>query len=58
MNGRPIGSPSLKGSSGIFELGLAVRPAPSKPWSIDLGVQGYAGKREGFSGSVSVRLEF
>jgi hypothetical protein len=58
VNGRPIGSPSLKGHSGIFELGLAVKPAPAKPWSIDLGVQGYAGKREGFSGSVSVRLEF
>jgi hypothetical protein len=58
VNGRTIDSPTLRGGVGVFELGLTVRPSPSNPLSVDLGVQGYAGKREGFSGSLSVKWEF
>lgn len=56
-NGNAIDAPDLRGSTGIGELGLAVRPG-ALPVSFDLGVQGYAGKREGVTGSLQFRVEF
>ena len=53
-----IGSPSLKGDTGVGELGLTVRPVKDSGFSFDLGVQGYTGVREGVSGSVQLKLEF
>ena len=40
------------------ELGLAFKPVADSGLSIDLGVQGYTGKREGVSGSFQVKFEF
>ncbi|MDR1312614.1 MAG: S8 family serine peptidase [Deltaproteobacteria bacterium] len=57
-NGYPIDSPSLRGDTGIGELGLALRPSPSFPLFLDLGVQGYVGKRQGATGGLQIRLEF
>jgi autotransporter-associated beta strand protein len=57
-NGFAIDAPSLRGDTGIGELGLSVRPSAAVPLSFDLGVQGYTGKREGVTGSLQVRLEF
>ena len=48
---------SLKGETAIGELGLVMRPSKN-PWTIDLGVQGYTGKREGIGGSLRVGYEF
>ena len=53
--GYAIDSPSLRGSTGIGELGLSVKAQRSLPLAFDFGVQGYVGKREGVAGSAQVR---
>jgi hypothetical protein len=58
VDGFAIGAPSLQGSTGIGELGLSVTPSAQLPLSFDLGVQGYAGKREGVTGTLQVKFEF
>ncbi|MCL1980635.1 MAG: autotransporter outer membrane beta-barrel domain-containing protein, partial [Proteobacteria bacterium] len=57
-NGGRIDAPELKGGTGMGELGLTARPSLEAPLSFDLGVQGYAGTREGVSGSVRIKYEF
>jgi outer membrane autotransporter protein len=57
-NGVPIDAPSLRGDTGVGELGLTLRPSPSLPLFFDLGVQGYTGKREGATGGFQARVEF
>jgi outer membrane autotransporter protein len=58
VNDRRIGSTSLKGDTGMGELGMTLKPFKDLPLSFDLGVQGYIGKREGVTGSLQVRFEF
>jgi len=58
VHGLPIATPSLRGGTGIGELGLMVKPSPTGPLSIDLGVQGYVGKRQGVTGALRVGLAF
>ena len=51
--------PSLKGNSGIGELGLALRPLPDKPhFMLSLGAQGFVGKRQGVTGHGQIKYEF
>ena len=57
-NGFDIAAPSLRGGTGIGELGLTLKPSKTLPLSFDLGVQGYVGKREGVTGSLQIRYEF
>jgi outer membrane autotransporter protein len=57
-NGVPLEAPSLKGNTGIFELGVAVRPSETIPLTLELGAQGYVGKREGVSGSLTLKYGF
>lgn len=57
-NGFAIDAPSLRGDTGIGELGLSLTPSADLPLTVDLGVQGYAGKREGVTGSLQVKYEF
>lgn len=57
-NGYDIKAPSLRGDTGIGELGLTFTPSQTLPLSFDLGVQGYAGKREGVTGSLQAKWEF
>ncbi|MDR1037502.1 MAG: S8 family serine peptidase [Deltaproteobacteria bacterium] len=57
-NGFRINAPSLRGDTGIGELGLVFRPSPAFPLSFNLNVQGYTGKRGGFSGGFKIRLDF
>ena len=40
-------SPSLKGGSGLVEVGWKVRPCKDSPQSTDLSLTGWAGKKEG-----------
>jgi outer membrane autotransporter protein len=58
VNGRSIDSPNVKGAAGLGELGLAFKPSADSGLSLDLGVQGYTGEREGVTGSFQVKLEF
>ena len=44
-------SPSVKGSSGMLELGWQVKPGKS-PMTIDLGVTGWVGKQRGITANV------
>jgi hypothetical protein len=58
INGRKIDSPDMKGSSGIAEFGWMLTPTDNKNLSIDLGLQGYGGKRQGATGSAQLRYAF
>ena len=57
-NGFDIDVPNLRGDTGIGELGLSLTPSVDLPLTVDLGVQGYTGKREGVTGSVQLKYEF
>ena len=56
--GESAPAPALKGSTGVGELGLTWQPALESVFSVDLGVQGYTGMREGVSGNVQLKFEF
>ncbi|WP_323029756.1 autotransporter domain-containing protein [Castellaniella sp.] len=51
-------SPSLKGDTGVFELGLGITPTRNQALSIDVGLQAYVGRREGFGGAAAVKYAF
>nr|GBO95190.1 outer membrane autotransporter barrel domain protein [Nitratidesulfovibrio sp. HK-II] len=57
-NGYAMKAPSMGGDTGTGELGLVYTPLASLPVSFDLGVQGFAGKREGVTGSLQLKYEF
>jgi outer membrane autotransporter protein len=57
-NGFDIDAPKLRGGTGLGEIGLSLKPSPTLPLSLDIGVQGYTGKREGVTGSLQVKWEF
>ena len=56
--GYTLDAPSLKGDTGIGELGLSWTPSATTPLTIDLSVQGYTGVREGYTGSFMAKWEF
>ncbi|MDR1036321.1 MAG: S8 family serine peptidase [Deltaproteobacteria bacterium] len=56
--GFPVDAPSLRGGTGVVELGLVLRPSPSAPLSLELGVQGHAGGRRGIAGGLQIGFEF
>ena len=56
--GYGINEPSLSGDTGVGELGLYVKPSKTLALSLDAGIQGYAGTREGVIGSLQVRYDF
>ena len=51
-------APSLKGGTGLGEVGVTWKPLPDTGFSIDLGAQGYTGIREGVGGNLSLMYEF
>ena len=57
VNGYSINAPSSEGGTGLGEIGLTLT-AKDRPLLVDLGVQGYVGKREGISGMVHLRYDF
>ena len=56
--GHPVPAPGFEGSSGMGELGIAMKPTDALPLSFSLGVQGYVGQKQGISGSCSILYEF
>ena len=50
-------SPSVKGSSGMIELGWQVKPGKS-PMTIDLGVTGWVGKQRGITANLQANWTF
>jgi outer membrane autotransporter protein len=57
-NGLAIDAPSIKGGSGMGELGIKFTPGESSPFGLDLGLQGYTGKRQGLTGSLRLSFDF
>jgi hypothetical protein len=41
--GLPIDSPSVKGDTGIAEIGVSIKPTKDRPLLLEAGVQGYTG---------------
>lgn len=58
VSGLDTASPSLKGDTGVFEVGFMMKPSAKSPLTVGLGVQGYAGKREGVSGTLNASWAF
>ncbi len=50
--------PTLEGNTGIVETGITMRPKEKSPWSVDFGLKGYVGDRQGISGNASVVYSF
>lgn len=53
-----IDSPSLKGGSGIGEIGLEYKPQNNQRLSLEAKLAGYVGQREGVSGLVRLNYAF
>jgi hypothetical protein len=53
--GYEIEAPGLKGNTGILEAGVSFAPGASMPLEVDVGAQGFAGKRQGVSGGVKLK---
>ncbi|MGB3424719.1 MAG: autotransporter outer membrane beta-barrel domain-containing protein [Castellaniella sp.] len=51
-------SPSLKGDTGVFELGFDMKPKADGPLTVGLGVQAYTGMREGLGGTAKLMWVF
>ena len=51
-------SPSMKGSSGMLELGVRYRPSPRAPFHMDLSLAGWAGKQRGVSFNAAFQWTF
>ena len=58
VNSFSLDVPSLEGDTGVFELGLRIRPSLESNWAVDLGARGYVGDREGVTGNMTVRYRF
>jgi hypothetical protein len=46
-------SPSIKGSSGLLELGYILQPKGVNDPTINIGLQGWGGKKQGVTGNVN-----
>lgn len=46
------------GASLRAEIGATMQPDANSPWKLDLNLAGFAGKKQGFSGGVSVAFMF
>jgi len=53
-----LASPSLKGSSGILEIGYRVKPSKKVPITLDLNVAGWVGQQRGVTGQVGLTYHF
>ncbi|MDR2788729.1 MAG: hypothetical protein LBD06_10345, partial [Candidatus Accumulibacter sp.] len=56
--GNRLDTPKLQGDSTLVEAGFTLTPGPSHPLSLDFGIQGYAGKQEGVTGSFRLNYRF
>jgi hypothetical protein len=56
--GRNVVVPVTKEGTTIGEAGFTLRPTPELPLYIDIGLQGFMGKRLGAGGNVLVRMEY
>jgi outer membrane autotransporter protein len=57
-NGFAIDPPTLRGNSGIGEVGLSLKPSNTLPLTIEIAAKGHVGKRKGVSGNFMMMIEF
>ena len=57
-DGVAIRGADTSGGSFRGEIGATMKPNEKSPWSLDLNVAGFAGKKQGFSGGISVAWMF
>lgn len=48
----------IKGASGILDLGVRILAGKSENTTVNLGLQGYIGKRQGIAGNIQVKFGF
>ena len=58
VNGAGIRGVDTSGGSFRLELGAELRPDNKTPWSLNLNVTGYAGKKQGVQGGLSLKYMF
>lgn len=58
IDGNRIDPPSLRGGTGIGEIGLRVNANRCNGFALDAVLQGYAGRNDGFSGGVRMGWAF
>ena len=58
VQGQRAPEESFGGGSAMAEAGLRWTPGGHSPWSFDVGLRGYAGEREGLSGSILAAYTF
>lgn len=58
QSGGTAPSPSVKGGSGMLELGWQVKPGSKSPLTIDLGVTGWVGKQRGITANLQANWTF
>ena len=58
VNGAGIRGVDTSGGSFRLELGAELRPDNKTPWSLNLNVTGYAGKKQGVQGELSLKYMF
>lgn len=54
----PIRGADISGGSARLELGATLQPTERSPWSLDLNVTGFAGKKRGVNGGVTMKYLF
>ena len=57
VKGLSTPAPSIKGSSGMLELGYIIQNKDVNAPAVDIGLRGWSGKKQGFSGSIKFYLE-
>lgn len=58
VDGVSIRAAETKGGSVRAELGATMTPDDGSPWKLDLNLAGFAGKKQGFTGGVSIAFMF
>ncbi len=58
VDGFSIREADTSGGSLFMELGAILRPTELSPWSLDLNLSGFAGKKRGLSGGIAAVYHF
>lgn len=57
-SGMTTASPSVKGGSGMFELGWQMKPGDTSPVTVDLGLTGWVGRQQGVTFQAGAQWAF
>jgi len=58
LGGGAVEAPALTGATGVGEIGVGIKPSLKLPLTLDAGVQGYAGVRQGFGANMTMKYVF